>query len=362
VTLDLRPAHDDERAAWDAFVAAREEGDVLQSWAWGEVGRRQPGERWARLVLVDQAGRWRGVAQVLARRTTFGRSILYVPHGPLWERDAPDSGEVLATLLDGLREHARAERGVLLKLDPRSRPPGMPDGSLDESERLTRSLLRAGLVRSRHDLQAPTTRLLDLTGDEGARRARWTPDARAEWRRALREATAVEVDRVADPRVIDAFHGLWAETSVRAGFRIRPRAFLTELAAETAPRDGWFMALARADGRAVAGATAIRVGDRAFYLYAASTRDRELIVRRGPYAAMAGLVDVLAEAGVRTLDLWGVRERDDPTVDASWEGFSLFKRRFGGVALRHPGTFDLVISPAWHRLRDLRERVRGPGR
>ena len=74
---------------------------------------------------------------------------------------------------------------------------------------------------------------------------------------------------------------------------------------------------------------------------------------------MAGPERALAEAGTATLDLWGVREVDDDSVDASWEGFSLFKRRFGGAPMRHPGTFDLVIDPTWNRLREVRERARG---
>ena len=55
----------------------------------------------------------------------------------------------------------------------------------------------------------------------------------------------------------------------------------------------------------------------------------------------------------------GVREPDDESVDRSWEGFSMFKRRFNGTPIRHPGTFDLVLDPTWHRLREFRERVRG---
>ena len=85
----------------------------------------------------------------------------------------------------------------------------------------------------------------------------------------------------------------------------------------------------------------------------------ELAVKRGPYIAMAALQRALREAGTRTLDLWGVREPDDASVDPSWEGFSLFKRRFGGTPLRHPGTFDLVIDARWNRLREARERLRG---
>jgi lipid II:glycine glycyltransferase (peptidoglycan interpeptide bridge formation enzyme) len=122
------------------------------------------------------------------------------------------------------------------------------------------------------------------------------------------------------------------------------------------------MAMAEHDGTPLAGAIAPRTGDRAYYLYAASVRDRELSKKRGPYAVMAGLQRSLREAGTSTLDLWGVREPDDASVDVAWEGFSLFKRRFEGTALRHPGTFDIVIDPRWNRVRDLRERLRGIGR
>ena len=100
-----------------------------------------------------------------------------------------------------------------------------------------------------------------------------------------------------------------------------------------------------------------RTGDRAWYLYAASTRDTELARKRGPYAVMAALFRAHAEAGTRTLDLWGVTEEADEPQDATWAGFSLFKRRFGGMPVRHPGTFDLVVDPFWNTIRDLRERL-----
>jgi len=163
---------------------------------------------------------------------------------------------------------------------------------------------------------------------------------------------------MADPATLDAFFGLLASTSQRAGFHARSRRFLGSLARPLAAAGDWFLALAEHDGLPLAGALAARTGDRAFYLYAASTRDPDLVGKRGPYAAMAALQRSLREAGTRTLDLWGVREADDVDVDPSWEGFSLFKRRFGGLSLRHPGTFDIVIDPRWNRLRDARERLR----
>jgi len=352
MTLAMREAGPADKTDWTAFVASRPEADVLQSWAWGEAGSGEPYEHWSRLMVLDAAGRTRGLAQVLARATSFGRTILYVPHGPLWDREAPDAAEVLARLLLGLREHGRSSKGVVLKLDPRA------SADAAATEALRRALLSSGNEAASHDLQAPTTRIIDLTADRDPVTT-WAKDARAEARRAAREGTSVSIDRDGEPAALDAFHELLAQTSERQGFRIRSRAFLGALAEPLAANGDWFMALATHEGATLAGAIAPRTGDRAFYLYAASTRDKELSRKRGPYATMAALERAHAEAGTASLDLWGVREVDDDSVDASWEGFSLFKRRFGGTPLRHPGTFDLVIDPTWNRLRQVRERARG---
>ena len=351
VTLALREATGADRADWTAFMASRPEGDVLQSWAWGQAGAGEPDEHWARLIVVDAGGHTRGVAQVLDRATSFGRTILYVPHGPVWDRDASDAAEILARLLAGIKVHARSRRGIVLKLDPR----GTGDVAADAA--IGRAFL-ANAQPAAHDLQAPTTRLIDLTAG-GDPVAGWNKDARAESRRSEREGTTVTVDRTADPAQLDAFHALLSETSERQGFRIRSREFLGRLAEPFAASGDWFMAIAEHEGTPLAGAIAPCSGDRAYYLYAASVRDKELAKKRGPYAAMAVLQRSLREAGTTTLDLWGVREPDDDSVDVSWEGFSVFKRRFGGTPLRHPGTFDIVVDPTWNRIRDLRERLRG---
>jgi lipid II:glycine glycyltransferase (peptidoglycan interpeptide bridge formation enzyme) len=352
MTLGIREAGPEDLADWMAFVASRPEGDVLQCWAWGEAGAGEPGERWSRLMVVDAADHVRGIAQVLDRATSFGRTVLYVPHGPLWDREAPDAAEILAHLLTGLKAHARARRGVVLKLDPRASEDALLTAALG------RALLAAGARSSGHDLQAPTTRVVDLTAGSDPV-AGWSKDARAEYRRAEREGTTVRLDRDGAPDLLDLFHGLLTQTSERSAFRIRSRGFLGALAEALAASGDWFLALAEHEGRPLAGAVAACTGDRAFYLYAASTRDPELAVKRGPYVAMAALQRGLREAGTKSLDLWGVREPDDPTVDPAWEGFSLFKRRFLGTPMRHPGTFDLVIDARWNRIRDLRERLRG---
>ncbi|MEO8207470.1 MAG: hypothetical protein ABI598_00435, partial [Chloroflexota bacterium] len=77
------------------------------------------------------------------------------------------------------------------------------------------------------------------------------------------------------------------------------------------------------------------------------------------YGVMAATMHALSADGVRWFDLWGVHDPRDPEADDSWLGFSAFKRRYGGREIRHPGTFDLVVSRPWYAIRDIRERIRG---
>lgn len=348
--LLVHPAVAADRPEWDAFVAAHPEGDPLGLWAWGEV-RAPFGERPVRLLVRDRDGALRGVAGLLVRAAFAGRTVGYVPHGPLWDRDATDADDVLVSLLDGLRAVARRERTIVVKVDPRATGP-------EDGARIAALLSSTGLRRARHDLQAPRTAIVDLLDGGDALWKTWDPAARNQARRAAREGVTVSIHRTADPAPVVAFHAILASTSARAGFRIPSAAQLVGMAAALAPTGSWCLALASAEGVPISGAVLPTVGDRAFYLYGASRRDEAYRRMYGSNAVMAEGMRALASDGVRTLDLWGVADPSDPDADPAWAGFSDFKRQFGGTSVRHPGTFDLVVSPAWDAVRAGRERLR----
>jgi len=342
----------DSRSSWDAFVAARPEADVLQTWAWGEA-MRVAGRPPVRLIARDADGRLCGLVQALVRRTSFGRSVLYAGHGPVWDRAADDGGTVLVALLGALRSAARERGGIVVKLDPAASREGPDDGTA-----IATALVRAGLRRARHDLQARTTTIVDLAGGPEAIARRWTPEARNLARRSAREGVAVEIVRTAEPAAIAAAHGVLVATGTRAGFRVHDAAFLERLAVELAASGGWYVGIGWLGDRAAGAMIVARTGSRAAYLYGGSLRNVANRHANPGYGVMAAMMNALAADGVRWLDLWGVHDPRDPEADPTWMGFSAFKRRFGGRALRHPGTFDLVVSPTWYALRDLRERLR----
>ena len=339
----LRRADPADRFRWDAFVASRPEADLLQTWAWGDC-TALAGEPPARL-LVDDDGQIRGVAQALVRPAGFGRLVAYVPHGPIWDRSAPDAGRLFAWLLQGLRTLARKEKALVVKLDPRAEP-----GDPTEIAALT----TAHNLRRAPDLQAPTTRLIDLRDGASELEASWHPDARRLSRRAKREGTQVSISRDPDPADIGILHDLLTATAERAGFRVRSVEFMTRLATEFAALGGWYLGIARVDGTPVAAMAFPRVADRAYYLYGALLRDERYKHHYAAHAVMATMLRALAADGCTTVDMWGVTEPDDAKADPGWKGFSDFKRTFGGTPLRHPGLFDLVTDGFWYRLREAR--------
>ena len=342
----LRRADDTDRPAWDEFIASRPEADLLQSWAWGEC-TALAGEPPARLLLDDN-GHIRGVAQALMRSAGFGRQVAYVAHGPIWDRSAPDGDRLFAWLLQGLRTLARKEKALVVKLDPRAERGDATD---------IPALAAANKLRRAPDLQAPTTRIVELLHGLDQPDASWHADARRLSRRAEREGTKVTVSREPDPAEIAILHQLLTLTAEHGDFRVRSPEFLEWLAAELSVSSGWYLGIARVNETPIAAMAFPRIGNRAYYLYGALRRDPEYKHQYGAHAVMATMLRTLAADGCATVDMWGVVEPDDTAADPAWRGFSDFKRTFGGLPLRHPGLFDLVTDPFWYRLRETRVRA-----
>lgn len=342
----VRRADETDRSAWDAFVASRPEADLLQAWGWGAC-TALAGEAPNR-ILVEDGGTLRGVAQVLMRSAGFGRQVAYVPRGPVWDRAAPDADRVFAWLIHGLRTLARKEQAIVVKMDPRAEPGEAFDfAPLAQEHRLRRG----------PDLQAPTTRIIDLRDGGEELEASWHSGARRLMRRAEREGTEVIIGREPDPAEIAILHDLLSRTAERADFRVRSLEFLTRLATEFAASGGWYLGIARVEGTPIATMAFPRVGDRAYYLYGALLRDERYKHHYGSRAVMAAMQKALAADGCRSVDMWGLVEPDDPDADPAWKGFSDFKRTFGGTPLRHPGLYDLIIDPFWNRLREIKSAI-----
>ena len=132
-------------------------------------------------------------------------------------------------------------------------------------------------------------------------------------------------------------------------------AVLTSAALELFAPQNAALLLAEYEGRALAGVMVFTCGDRAAYLYGASSDEER--ARMPAYAAQwAGLRWARARGCVE-YDLWGVPDADEAELEAGftdrqdglWPVYR-FKRGFGGQVRRTVGAADRVYNGLLHRL------------
>jgi len=312
-------------AGWDDAAVGSPGGHLLQSSAWATV-RASQGWRPEFVRMGDPLP----LALVLWRDALPGRSIGYVPRGPIV---APGDDAGLRTALSRLAQLARDRRAIFLKVDPELTPD------------TAAAPLRDAHFRRGSDIQPVlATLVLDLGGDEAALLAGLDKDTRWSVRQAPKRG--VTTREVTDEPSLQAFYELYATTGGRAGFITRTWDYYRAIWGALIGAGHASLRLAYVDGAPVAGAMVWRCGDRALYQTGA-TND----AGRKSYAAYALLWECIIEAkraGRRAFDMGGIpldpERKDDPMY-----GPYLFKRGFGGEVRRWVGAHDAVPSPVLHR-------------
>ena len=335
--IKVRPATDADHAAWQDLLGRCPSGDFLHDWSWADVSAFD-GQPQRRFVAEDE-GELVALAAAQVRRLPLGRSFWYVPHGPVMDYEHPAAADRLRAVAIGLREAARRDRAMAVKLEPR----------LERGSKAT--ALFGKLPHEPGTLQVGQTRLVPLADDETLL-AGFDKDTRYAVRRAEREGVKVTTVRDGgDLEAIDALHGLVLETQRRAGFPKPPlqRYRLAWRGLASAGRATIFEA--RREGELLASGMLVVEGDRSFYLFSGSRREEPGEPKRyASYALQMAMMRDARAVGATTHDLWGIAP-DNATADHPWYGVGLFKKGFGGRAVVWAGTWDIVVDRTLYRMR-----------
>ncbi|MFB0535997.1 MAG: lipid II:glycine glycyltransferase FemX [Anaerolineae bacterium] len=312
-----------DRSRWNEVVAQLPCSHVLQSFEWGEF-KAKYGWRPTRL-LFEEGNQVRAAASVLCRQLPrFPLRVMYVPKGPLLDYS---DGQLLSRVLASLEELARAQRAIFVKIDP--------DVRLEE--KVSETLRGRGWRSSSEQIQFRNTILVDLQQSEDELLASMKAKTRYNIRLAARRGVRVRVGR---PDDLPLFYEMYAETGRRDDFIIRPFAYY---------RDAWgafieaglaCLFLAEYEGEPLAGLIAFRFGQRAWYMYGASTEKHRNLMPN--HLLQWEAIRWAKGAGCTVYDMWGapdVLSEDNPM----W-GVYRFKEGFGGQFVRHIGAYDYPVS------------------
>ena len=325
---------------WNDFVEQSVCCNITQSYEWGELAPHLGAEA-RRVGVVDDEGRLCAAMLVLISRVpVLRRTYFYAPRGPII--DNPDS-PAMAVLLNYVRAEAHKRGAFMLKIEP-----SVPDGDAQWLNALKRRGFRTTPYAShiRHEW------VLDIRPDEKAILA----GMKEKWRYNVRLAgrKGVTIRRGQGQADLDAFYRLYETTSERDQFFIHNKSHYQDVMRLYGEGDRAALLLAEYEGQAIAGIIVLRFGRWSWYMYGASSNEYRNLMpnhllqwngmqwakERGCwYYNFRGIPDILEEGQ----ELWGVY---------------VFKRGFGGYAMRSLETHDLVYQPlvynAYRRLLDIK--------
>ncbi len=338
--------------AWDAFVAAHPQAQILQTHAWAALKSRFGWE--SRRVLVCPQDTLQAGASLLLRRA-LGLTVAYVPRGPVVDWD---NAPLVARTLAAVEEEARRAGASVLRVEPE-----LPDSLAHRAQ-----LWDHGFRPSDQTIQPPSTIVLSLEGDEDAILQRM----KSKWRYNVRlaERKGVRV-RPLQRHELPVFVELMGETGARDGFALHSADYYTAAYDLFCPRWGTFL-LAEYAGEPLAAIVVMACGATAWYLWGASSnRERN----RMPNHALqwAGMRWAKAR-GARRYDFWGIPDEIGQVALGMAQGGSRgvpvesipidldllpshelwgvyrFKQGFGGDVVRHIGTWDKPLHPVGARV------------
>ena len=360
--LTVRPVLETEHLE---FIRRQPSASFLQTPAWGRVKAewRRESLGWFRDDTLV------GAALVLFRRLPkVGRSLAYLPEGPVIDWDTEDLGAWLAPMT----EHLKGQGAFGVRMGPpvvtrRWSAAQVKEGIADESVRrlgdlppTERGRTGARVVAQLGELgwrlqaveggfaagQPQYNFQIPLVDDAGEPRTEEDVLAgmNQQWRRNIKKATkaGVEVEH-GSTSDLKAFHELYAHTAERDHFTPRPlRYFETmfdALGAEEPDRIRLY--LAHHEGDLVAATVLVKVGGHTWYSYGASSTEKRDV--RGSNAVQWAMVCDALAGGADVYDLRGITDTLDP--EDSHVGLIQFKVGTGGEAVEYAGEWDLPVNP-----------------
>ena len=307
---------------WNQFLSEHPNVHLLQTGEWGEL-KSAFGWKPVRIITGNVG------VQILFRKLPLGFTVGYIPKSVIGVQSVSDQ------FWTEINSACRQYRAIFLKLEP-------DQWEVKHTAPITNYKL---LITSPHNIQPPRTIIIDIKDSEEEILARMKQKTRYNIRLAEKKGVTV---RAWDD--IESFHKMMLVTGGRDGFGIHSLEYYRRAYELLHPKQMGEILVAEYEGKPLAALFVARNGNRAYYLYGASTDEERN--RMPTYLLQWEAMKWAKARGCEEYDLWGVPDEDEATLEANFEtrhdglwGVYRFKRGFGGELKRAAQAMDRVYNP-----------------
>jgi peptidoglycan pentaglycine glycine transferase (the first glycine) len=316
---------------------------LTQNYFYGEWQFANDKKVW-RYSIVD-GDRVVGFFQVIKYPLSFGKSYLYIPHGPIFLDETKDN--LLTEFKNFCTEILIKENCIFLRFDPTwgsgRQVLGVPSSKLSEIFSKSHRVTYDGSFQPKYEW------ILDLIQSEVDILAGMKKVNRYTVRQAEKAGVSVEIVQNNFLQYLDKFYQLIEGTAERDGFSHQSKDYYTKIFINCERDRNAFMTVARFKGEIMLVNFFVVYGDSVFFLFSGSENENRKLGYT--YLAQWEMIKYAKKLGLRNYNFGAViPESNVYPFYKGWQGFSDFKKRFGGSLLEYNNYYDLVRGKFWYLL------------
>jgi len=320
----------EEYSIYEEFAKQHNKGHFMQSIDWYKIKNEWIGK----VVVVYDNDKIVGGISVLVRKLPyFNMSIMYAPRGPVC--DIYDE-KVLTELVQGIKQLAKENHSFIFRMDPDIKN---SDNKFKELAKKIGFKIKDDIKRFGDGIQPRYVFRLDIKDkDEETLLKSFHEKTRYNIRLSTRKGVTVKEGTRND---LKKFHEIMEETGERDAFGIRPLSYFENMYDILHDKNNMKLLMAYYEDKPIAGVIEIIYGNKAWYLYGASSSIYRNVMPN--YALQWEMIKIAKQNNCDIYDFRGVEEFEDESKPEY--GVYKFKKGFNGEFIEFIGEIQLVFHP-----------------
>lgn len=332
---------DNQKNLLNDFVDKFSPRSFLQTYQWGEFQERMGKKIW-RLGIFDNEDNLRFVASIVLEKMPI-KSYLYCPFGPIWDSNLSSDLIKLKSFfkffLKEVRKIAKREGSIFLKIDP---------PILKDNQKIRILFKELFFKKSLKKIQPEKVWVLDIKESEDKILKKMKAKTRYNIRLAKKRGVEILEGGISD---FEVFFNLLKQTAKRNDFHLHPRKYYFEMLKffqknkETDDQKEPFVKLflAKFNNKTVAANLVLFFSGYAIYLHGGFNYSFRKFMPT--FLLHWEIIKTAKKLNCYFYDFWGIDEENK-----NWQGFTRFKKSFGGEAVNYLGAYDFVFNPVFYQL------------
>ncbi|TSC94069.1 MAG: Uncharacterized protein involved in methicillin resistance [Parcubacteria group bacterium Licking1014_1] len=311
---------EEKRKIWNDFLI-KNKGSFLQSFEWGIFQKKLSKQVWQ--AEIKKENKTMMEAQVIKEIVGFKR-YFYVPYGPVFSADnsSEENAEAFRFFLDKIKELAKREKIVFLRIEPVLSLPEFPEFNFQNS-----------LKR----IQPKRTLILNLEDSEENLLKNFHQKTRYNIKLAEKKGVKIKIS----DNYSNIFYKLLKETKERQEFRSYPEEYYKKLLQIDSPYFQVNLFTAEYQNKIIVASIVIFFGERVVSLHTGS--DYRYRTAKGAHFLRWKTVLEAKKKKFKEYDMWGIDEK-------KWPGVTYLKKSFGGKEFEYGPAKDIVFQNGWYRV------------